>query len=72
MVMPRTPLGPRPTRLLDLGVAVRDRDEPGLELRRRQQDALVQHGAEEPGIRVAVRGQRLGGVARCPVAEEER
>ena len=57
---------------LDLGLAVGRRDEPGLELRRGEQDAPVEHRAEEPGVGVAVGGEGLGGVPRDPAAEEDR
>ncbi len=38
--------------------------EPGLELRRRQEDPAIEHRAEERGERGPVAGQRLGGVER--------
>ena len=44
----RNAVAGRLERRLDLGVAVGHRQEPRLERRRRQEDALVEHRAEEP------------------------
>src|SRR5262245_48238733 len=56
---------------VDLGVAVRAREEPRLELRGRQVDAALEHRTVERGEAARVRELRVLPVADRPVREEE-
>src|SRR4029453_2153137 len=57
-------------RLVDLGLAVRERDERGLELRRREVDAAREHRVEEAGEALRV-GPLRGRVVRHGSRAEE-
>jgi hypothetical protein len=66
----RTPPRP-PRRRLDLVGAVGERREPRLELGRRQQDARVEHRAEEPRVRLAVAARERLAPSTARSAEED-
>src|ERR1051325_4822751 len=59
-------------RLVDIGLAVGERDERGLELRRRPVKAAGQHAMEKPREALPVGAARLVGVAHAPHPEKER
>src|SRR4051794_21987450 len=59
-------------RAVDLLVAVRERKEERLELRRRYVDAALEQVAEEPGVAVGVARLRVVEVAHGTVGVEQR
>src|SRR5262249_7809124 len=61
-----------PGRAAQVRVRMRHRDEPGLVLGGRQEDAALAHRVEEDRVTPRVRALRLGEVPDRPNGEEER